>query len=1103
MADLKREVIFLILKHLDGEKYKEAVHKLEQESGVFFNMKYMEEIAMKGEWEEADKYLSGFTKYDDNKMSMKCFFEIRKQNYLEALDRGDISKALEILMKDLKVFSTAFPDTYEEMTQILALNNFRENESLAKYGDTQHARVIVFNELKTLIEGNLLFHDKLQFPAVDNLRLMALMNQSFYYQHILCQNPRPDPLFETLYEDHTCWPPNGARTPSPITNPLIGSIPNPVSAFPLLRTLPFSFHAPSSSLGGRLSNASSLQLPAVSQSQIGLRPPNHNAVNAALLMRPRTPNNNFVDYQSADIHVLKRSRPLGMSNEVNNSPIDILTMAHATQNHTQSTKVPEELPKIVVTTLNLGSGVRSMDFHPVQHALLLGYVLLIYERAFAEKPAISVNRVLWSPDGALIGVAFSLHLVHLYSSRNGENLREHLEIDAHTGAVNDLAFFHQNKQLRVITCGDDKAINVWDAFTGSLRGTFGFLEASVISLGLLHKENIQYFFSTSMDGKIQAWFGDYWHPKFKCDVPGKFCTTLACSADGTRLFSCGTSKEGDSYLAEWIESEGVIKQRYYQGFDCKRSFGVLQFDTTRNHFLAVGDDFKIKIWDMNHSNLLTTVEADGGLPASPRIRFNKEGTLLAVSTNDNGVKILASADGLRLLHGIEDLRDSSQSVVKVPPVSNLGAAKAITGLSFGVSNRIASLVSILGQNGDHPSLADAQPKTVKESTENSKVWKPNEINKPSQCRSLRLPDNLLKSKVSRLMYTNSGAALLALTSDAVHKLWKWQRNEHNQTGKATSNVPPQLWQPSSGVLMTNEISDTNPADAVPCFALSKNGWYVMSASGGKISIFNILTFKKMTTFMPPPPAATFLAFHPQDNNIIALGMDDCTILIYNIRYDDVISKLKGHQVRITGLAFSRALNVLVSSGADSHLCVWNTDRWEKQASNFLQIPPGRAMVSETSVQFHQVQIQFLCVHETQVAIYEVYKLERLNQWLPQDSWLPITHATYSCDSQSIYVSFADGSVAVLFAATLQLRCRILSSVYIPSNISSNSGRVHPLVIAAHPSKPNQIALGMTNGAVHVLEPLESEGNWCTELSLENGAEASIPPVEDVSNQLTR
>ncbi len=33
----------------------------------------------------------------------------------------------------------------------------------------------------------------------------------------------------------------------------------------------------------------------------------------------------------------------------------------------------------------------------------------------------------------------------------------------------------------------------------------------------------------------------------------------------------------------------------------------------------------------------------------PRLRFNKEGNLLAVTTVDNGFKILANADGLRTL----------------------------------------------------------------------------------------------------------------------------------------------------------------------------------------------------------------------------------------------------------------------------------------------------------------------------------------------------------------------------------------------------------------------------------------------------------------------
>jgi hypothetical protein len=38
-------------------------------------------------------------------------------------------------------------------------------------------------------------------------------------------------------------------------------------------------------------------------------------------------------------------------------------------------------------------------------------------------------------------------------------------------------------------------------------------------------------------------------------------------------------------------------------------------------------------------------------------------------------------------------------------------------------------------------------------------------------------------QVLRLIYTNAGVSLLALASNAVHKLWKWQRNDRNVSGK--------------------------------------------------------------------------------------------------------------------------------------------------------------------------------------------------------------------------------------------------------------------------------------------------------------------------------
>lgn len=59
-------------------------------------------------------------------------------------------------------------------------------------------------------------------------------------------------------------------------------------------------------------------------------------------------------------------------NQVNNLPVNILPVAYASQTHGQSSYSSDDLPTTLVTTLNQGSAVKSMDFHPVQQILLLG-----------------------------------------------------------------------------------------------------------------------------------------------------------------------------------------------------------------------------------------------------------------------------------------------------------------------------------------------------------------------------------------------------------------------------------------------------------------------------------------------------------------------------------------------------------------------------------------------------------------------------------------------------------------------------------------------------------------------------------------------------------
>ncbi|KAF1867505.1 hypothetical protein Lal_00049934 [Lupinus albus] len=1068
MTSLSKELVFLILQFLEEEKFKETVRKLEQESGYLFSMGYLEEKALAGEWDEVEKYLSGFIKVDDNRYSMKIFFEIRKQKYLEALDRNDKAKALDILVKDLKVFSTFNEELFKEITHLLTLDNFRDNEQLAKYSDTQSARNIMLSEVKKLIEANPLFRDKLISPSFKSSRLRTLINQSLNWQHQLCKNPRSNPDIKSLFTDHTCSSPtNGAHASTPVTPP-ITAVAKPSSYAPLgAHGGPFP-PAPTAANGNTLAGWMANPNPSSSlQSHfLGASLFNGHPNQVPVLKHSRTPSNalGMMNYHNADHEQLMKRLRVSQS-------VDEVTYPAPPQ---QAAYSLDDIPRTVFCTLHQGTTVSSMDFHPSMHSLLavgcingelslwgvglkeklitkpfkikdIAACSVFFQAAIVKDSSISISRISWSPDGHFIDEVFFWWMTLFYLANA---IFTPLQIDAHVGGVNDLAFSYPNKQLCIVTCGDDMLIKVWD-LTGRKLFNFEGHDAPVHSLCPHQKESIQFIFSTAADGKIKAWLYDSAGSRVDYDAPGQSYTTMLYSSDGCRLFSCGTSRDGDSFLVEWNESEGALK-RTYSGFR-KKSAGTVQFDTAKNRFLAAGEDNQIKFWDMDNINVLTITDAEGGLPSLPRLRFNKEGNLLAVTTVDGGVKILADANGMKYLRAIE-ARSYEVSKNGVDPMA-----------------RSIEKQRILDKAVDKPKAGELT-----------------EIVDPMHFKTITMPDSTdPANKVVCLLYTNSGAGLLALGTKGIQKLWKWNRNELNPSGKASANVMPRHWQPNSGLLMNNDVPDTSE-EGVPCVALSKNDSYVMSACGGKVSLFNMMTFKVMATFMSPPPASTFLAFHPRDNNIIAVGMEDGTIQFYNVRVDEVKNKLEGHKKRITGLVFSTDLNILVSSCADAQLCFWSIDSWDKKKSLPVQLRDGKALVGDTRVQFHSDQVHLLVWHESHLAIYDASKMELICQWVPQDELSgSISSATYSCNNQLVYVAFTNGNITVFDADSLRPKYRIASSAYLQQT-SSNSQNVSPLVIVAHPHEPNQFAIGLSDGSVKVTELPEYNAGRGVAASIDNG-----------------
>ncbi|KAL6568834.1 hypothetical protein OROHE_003575 [Orobanche hederae] len=190
-----RDLVFLLLHYFIKQGYVNAAGCYlcrwiwaGSESGFYFNMNFFGDAIANGELDLADIYVSVFTKFDDRKYSSKILFEIRKQKYLESLDKGDYEKAMQILSNDFESFCLD-DDLYMELLGVV------------KSSDHCQERSVLLAELEVLIKANPFFQDKILFPlSSDNSDLQSLNDQ----EHQLCKywksghNIKPNIVFLIL-----------------------------------------------------------------------------------------------------------------------------------------------------------------------------------------------------------------------------------------------------------------------------------------------------------------------------------------------------------------------------------------------------------------------------------------------------------------------------------------------------------------------------------------------------------------------------------------------------------------------------------------------------------------------------------------------------------------------------------------------------------------------------------------------------------------------------------------------------------------------------------------------------------------------------------------
>ncbi|KAJ4827612.1 hypothetical protein Tsubulata_047459, partial [Turnera subulata] len=168
---IKKEITLLILQYLKDENLHETAHSLERQTGCFFDVRYFESLVLAGRFDEAENYLSGFTHINHNLHSTMIYFELRKQKFLEALDKKDHVQALNILRNELKDFTGYNEMLYRDATLLMGLDDFRKHGALCTYGDVKIERMYMMDAVKKLLGENPALQGKMQIniPRTSNL----------------------------------------------------------------------------------------------------------------------------------------------------------------------------------------------------------------------------------------------------------------------------------------------------------------------------------------------------------------------------------------------------------------------------------------------------------------------------------------------------------------------------------------------------------------------------------------------------------------------------------------------------------------------------------------------------------------------------------------------------------------------------------------------------------------------------------------------------------------------------------------------------------------------------------------------------------------------
>ncbi len=483
------------------------------------------------------------------------------------------------------------------------------------------------------------------------------------------------------------------------------------------------------------------------------------------------------------------------------------------------------------------------------------------------------SRVILSPNGRLAWVAAAIRepgTAILCDTRTGNTACELLLPDA---GIHDLIFSPDSS--RVVTCGSNKVVRVWDSATGKklfeLTGHTSDVNCVTIS------EDNRTVAAAADDLSIRLW--DLSRPKGNMELavlltPDSVYNIKFLPGNG------GLLAAGEAGVSLWRKflPEGV---QFLPGMPGSVQRNVLA--TAKEHFALVHlEDGQpvVRVWDVKTRSLKQTFHpiAKGSL-ANVSVALSSDAALLAVS-GGNEIRIFD--------------RKTSQERHKIPGLVGPLVFTRDNQQLIAIRNR-RSFADVLR---DENLVEQIQP----EKTRNT------------------ISNGLVAGDYDR-EWDNFGDRNLEIQLKENPEILK--------TIKAKAERQIAVVDPGTGKIQSYLEGDANQ------FAIDPQGRFLATLHTNKITIWNLSTFKPFKTLDGPVngTAASFTFSPDLTRFAVGTGIKENNqgtnnVYLYNVSNWQVVETLRDHRKRVTCLAFSPDGKRLATGGYDRTVKLWETETWQ-------------------------------------------------------------------------------------------------------------------------------------------------------------------------------